>query len=462
MSRYADMVYATCFRRLRAAEAAEDASQAVFLLLAQNADRLDAKRTLAPWLHSMAVLVCRGYLSKEAKLKKIAQEMAKNQSNPHEHDKTLSLVLVDEALTKLSKEDREPVVLRYLQGLSNEELAAVIGTTQDGARMRVNRALAKLKSRLAAFGLVVTDADLAHKLSHAHLKAPVHLVSSLSGPHAFSNLPRAIELAKGAKLMMKATTFKLSTAAAVIVAGAAITGVYAFNGSQQIIEPFTKTPFHVVSYGVHVAGGNRDDKYEPHKIAEQWITPGHARITNYSYYEPETKPQNDYILEKRGKEILVTISNNNKTLTLTKAQAENGTEQGKWAQDPQITPIDSDFSKMEHFWKKAVVEILPETSVTVMGVQHQVIPHQVTENGFYRVTGYEDAKTGQLMRREEWSKDEKGWYLVGYEEFDYSPPVAQAFDPGSLSEDLPFELGQGAPAGQEVEAKGTAAKKGGR
>jgi RNA polymerase sigma factor (sigma-70 family) len=455
VSRYADMVYATCFRRLRAAEAAEDASQAVFLLLSQNAGRLNAQRTLAPWLHSMAVLVCKGYLSKEAKLKKIAQEMAKMETNPHKHDETLSLVLVDEALTKLSKEDREAVVLRYLQGLSNEELAQELGTSQDGARMRVNRALAKLRSKLAAFGLVITDADLANKLAHAHLKAPASLVHSLSTPTVLSNLPRALELAKGAKIVMKTTTLKIAGVTAAAIAGTAAMGFIAFNRTQQVFEPFTKVPFHEVTYAVQEAGGNRDPKYPTHFINEQWISPDQARITQYQEASTmegrKLQTKSDYLLEKRGKEILVTMRNRTKTMTLTKKQAIDGTAEGRWAQEALITPINNDFSKLEHFWKKAVVEIMPATTITVFGAQHQVIPHQVTENGFYRVTGYEDATTSQLLRQEEWSKDEKGWYMEAYEEFDYSPSFTKAFDPENLSTNHPFELAM--PANEEKEAK---------
>ncbi len=53
------------------------------------------------------------------------------------------------ALDALDDEDREILVLRHFEGLTNREIAHVIGVGDSGATMRYGRALTRLKSELA-------------------------------------------------------------------------------------------------------------------------------------------------------------------------------------------------------------------------------------------------------------------------------------------------------------------------
>lgn len=435
-NRYHALVYGTCLRRLGTNAAAEDATQAVFLLLAQNAGRLSAPRTIAPWLHAMALLVCKGSLSKEAKIKRMEQPMEDLQLAATQPDAHLSLVL-DDPLSKLSKRDREAVVLRYLQGFSMAELAKELGTTPDAARMKVERALTKLRTRLAVLGASIGSGDALHSFLAASSRSTppplAHGVPLL--PHS----PRAIELAKGVNLIMKATAIKTTAATAVMAVSATVFGFLVYE-REPVRDPFTKTAFHVTSYAVQPAGADRDPKFATHKIREEWVQPERARLVQYDYWKPG--PVNaDYILLKKGKETLVTVRDPaGDILSLTRDQALNGFKEGKWAQEPEITPTSIDFSKIEHFWKSAVVERLISRSITVEGTRYNVTPHQVTVKNAFRMTGYIDNRSGLLVRQETWSRDNMGWYLVDYDEFDYDSAPKTAFATDSLNTSHPFEL----------------------
>ena len=59
VDRHAGMVYATCLRMLGTRSAAEEAAQAVFMVLARNAGRLASNGTLAGWLYTTAYKVAR-------------------------------------------------------------------------------------------------------------------------------------------------------------------------------------------------------------------------------------------------------------------------------------------------------------------------------------------------------------------------------------------------------------------
>jgi RNA polymerase sigma-70 factor (ECF subfamily) len=60
--------------------------------------------------------------------------------------------LVRRALDRLPERDREVLVLRYLEELSAAEAAAVLGASEGAVRVRVLRALQRLRDILKAMG----------------------------------------------------------------------------------------------------------------------------------------------------------------------------------------------------------------------------------------------------------------------------------------------------------------------
>ena len=85
----------------------------------------------------------------------------------------------DAALAALSARDREAVLLRFFEQRSFSDVAAGLGTTEDAAKMRVGRALRKLRAFLQHRGAAVNATVLATCLGgYAAATAPAHVVAA--------------------------------------------------------------------------------------------------------------------------------------------------------------------------------------------------------------------------------------------------------------------------------------------
>ena len=145
--RHTDFVYSVCRRELSTSEEAQDITQEVFVVLARKADSLRKDTVLHAWLFRVAINLCRQARRKELRRRNIEQQ-AQSSSSEQSHRE------VDSALARLPDADRAVLVLRYIQGLSIREVAWEIGVTEDSARMRINRALTKLRKRLGYVAII--------------------------------------------------------------------------------------------------------------------------------------------------------------------------------------------------------------------------------------------------------------------------------------------------------------------
>lgn len=87
---------------------------------------------------------------------------------------------VDEALAGLGDADRNLLLLRYFEGQSYREVGDALGFSEDAARMRVTRALEKLREFFAQRGVKTTSQILAETLSTQGVHAaPLPLVGTI-------------------------------------------------------------------------------------------------------------------------------------------------------------------------------------------------------------------------------------------------------------------------------------------
>jgi len=73
--------------------------------------------------------------------------------------------VLDEAMHELDERDREAILLRYFEGCAFAEVGAACGLNENSARMRVERAVEKLRARLARRGITSTAAALGATLA---------------------------------------------------------------------------------------------------------------------------------------------------------------------------------------------------------------------------------------------------------------------------------------------------------
>ena len=183
VARYVNLVYATALRRLDGdAHLAQDAAQLVFTDLARKARSLPPGVVLAGWLHWATRYASTQLLRAERRRRArerqaIALETLKPESTP---DWGQIRPWLDEALDGLNRKDRDAVLLRVVEGCSLAEVGAGLGSSEEAARKRVDRALEKLRARLVRRGVPASATALAAAISaHALPPAPAGLAATL-------------------------------------------------------------------------------------------------------------------------------------------------------------------------------------------------------------------------------------------------------------------------------------------
>ncbi len=230
VQRHVNLVYSAALRQLGGdAHLAWDASQSVFLALAQNAGRLVHHGALTGWLYTTTRFVC-AKLVRTRQRARIREEAASAMNEildegPVEPDWSAVRDMLDDAMHELGPRDREALLLRHFEGRSFGEIGRVCELGENAARMRVERAMEKLRSRLAQRGITSTAAALGAALTaHGAATAPVGLANA-AATLAFAGATTAASGLAGtiAWLQFMSTT-KLKVAAAAAVVALAIGG----------------------------------------------------------------------------------------------------------------------------------------------------------------------------------------------------------------------------------------------
>ena len=233
VQRHINLVYSTALRNVGSTHAAEEISQAVFIILARKAKSLGAKTILAGWLHQTTRLTAANFLRGEIRRQKREQE-AYMQSTLNEPDANVwpqLAPLLDGALGKLGERDRNALVMRFLENKSLAEVGAALGASEDAAKMRVNRALEKLRKIFSRRGVTLSAALIAGAVSAGSVQAaPVGLAATISTVAIAKSAAAGgstLTLVKGALKIMAWTKAKTAivVGATILAAGTATTVV---------------------------------------------------------------------------------------------------------------------------------------------------------------------------------------------------------------------------------------------
>jgi RNA polymerase sigma factor (sigma-70 family) len=185
VKRHVDLVYSAALRHANGdAHAAEDIAQEVFKNLAGKAARLVNHASLAGWLYVNARFVASNFRRSEHRrfmreqeaysMNKILQTSGSSQNWEQLRP------VIDETMCELDEEDREAVLLRFFQKCSLAEIGVRLGIKENTARMRVERALDKLRAALVRREITSTAAVVAMSLTgHAVLAAPAGMAANI-------------------------------------------------------------------------------------------------------------------------------------------------------------------------------------------------------------------------------------------------------------------------------------------
>jgi RNA polymerase sigma factor (sigma-70 family) len=153
--RYSGRIYNFAFRFLKNSEAAEDATQEVFVKMLKYANQFHGDAKLSTWLFSITANWCRDYLRKADNKSKESDDVLVTLPAPAELSPDRSLEQreneqrVRKALGALTAEQREAILLSRYQGLSYAEIAQIAGCSEGAVKTRVFRAMETLKKALA-------------------------------------------------------------------------------------------------------------------------------------------------------------------------------------------------------------------------------------------------------------------------------------------------------------------------
>lgn len=185
--RYGPMVFRACLRQLANEHDAEDATQAVFLVLARQPRK--AQGSLAGWLHKVAhdtsVTLLRAKARRARREEVVAMRKAAEQpTTPGRNDAAPLAGLredLDSSIARLPTRLRAPVILCYVEGHRQEEAARILGCNQGTLSRRAADGLNLLRSLLQRRGVVVTSAALVAFFAQQKAQAavPATLLGSL-------------------------------------------------------------------------------------------------------------------------------------------------------------------------------------------------------------------------------------------------------------------------------------------
>lgn len=231
--RHLDFVYSAALRQVNGdTHLAKDVAQLVFTDLARKASAVAGHRVLAGWLftstrYAAAKLVRANQRRQRREQEALLMQDIEGSDGGAQPDWERIRPVLDEALASLNERDREAILLRYFEGRDFAQVGARLALSDNAARMRVERAVEKLRSQLARRGATSTVSALTLALTgQAIAAAPAGLAATVTGT----------ALAGGGGVVatltfMSLTKLQLGFAGAVLATGAGIYAVQENNNA---------------------------------------------------------------------------------------------------------------------------------------------------------------------------------------------------------------------------------------
>jgi RNA polymerase sigma factor (sigma-70 family) len=199
VQRHGPMVLGACRRVLGNTPDADDAFQVTFLVLVQKAASLGRPDSLAAWLHGVAhrtALKARANAARRSAVERQTGPMLASEPPDEDLSDPELHAALDEELARLPEKYRAPLVLCYLEGLTNEQAARRLGWRVGSMSYRLARGRELMRRRLDRRGCAIAPLGFPALLDAWGAAAPVP--SALADATVLAALRVRLGLAAGA------------------------------------------------------------------------------------------------------------------------------------------------------------------------------------------------------------------------------------------------------------------------
>jgi RNA polymerase sigma-70 factor (ECF subfamily) len=149
---YQASVYRYIAYRVGNPAVAEDLTADVFVLMVSNIGKYEYRgRPFLAWLYTIAGNVCKMYYRRQnrTEFEPLPEEMIDHETDPEDiahnrltHDRLLA------AMPHLTDGQRQVILLKFIEGFDNAEVAAILDKTEGAIRVLQHRALTALRRAL--------------------------------------------------------------------------------------------------------------------------------------------------------------------------------------------------------------------------------------------------------------------------------------------------------------------------
>jgi len=268
--RHISFVHSAALRHVGISTHAEEITQVVFVILARKAAGLRPDTILEGWLYETTRLTSLSFIRGERRRQFREQEAYMQSTLEESPDPSVwnqLAPLLDEAMSRLARKDRDAVILRFFKDKSLREVATALRVNEAAAQRRVLRAVEKLRLFFTRRGIVLSAAVLIAAISANSVQAAPAALAKTATAVAFAKGAMAsgsgLTLIQGALKAMAWTKAKTGIVVGIAVLATGTTGIVAkkllprptvrsgrlLDGSRVVLENVTFGKTHVSPTG---------------------------------------------------------------------------------------------------------------------------------------------------------------------------------------------------------------------
>lgn len=144
---YAPSAIRTAISITKNEEIAKDAVQETFIRVYRQIDSYQPERPFAPWFYRILINECMRVLKRESSIRRISDIELEN-NRIHSVDSFDELSILHDTIQSLSDIHRIPIILKYVEGLTEKEIAEALDLNQNTVKSRLYKGRLTLKKLL--------------------------------------------------------------------------------------------------------------------------------------------------------------------------------------------------------------------------------------------------------------------------------------------------------------------------